>query len=232
MVAFDYYVTQVLKSVDCPDKPEIVPGLELVALNGEYIEGVPFQDALARLKSAGRPLTLTFVRSAGAGQFQEDDVEEIQTTGNPLSSGGGDEQDFSAWADDPDEPVAVPQPVAAQMSQMSQMPDEPVAAREMVPAGAPPAMIAVESALPMSDADKGGDDRESWGKRIEFLLSCLGYCVGVRACARACARPEGAAVTDGRLCCARSSGTCAGFHTAARRTEEAPSSSRMRSACL
>ena len=39
----------------------------LVAIQGEYIVGVPFKDALDRLKTAGRPLTLTFSQPEGGG---------------------------------------------------------------------------------------------------------------------------------------------------------------------
>lgn len=52
-------------------------------------------------------------------------------------------------------------------------------------------VVAVEPSKPAAATEDG---RQSWGGRIEFLLSCLGYCVGVSE------RAAGAPSRDVRPC--------------------------------
>ena len=52
----------------------------------------------------------------------------------------------------------------------AQAPDDPAAPLYGM------SLYAVEPPRPVAEKS---DDRESWGGRIEFLLSCLGYCVGL-----------------------------------------------------
>eukprot|EP01043_Picozoa_sp_COSAG02_P076035 COSAG02_NODE_15959_length_1125_cov_2.271930_1_plen_259_part_10 len=108
-----------------------------------------------------------------------DEDPDLGTTDNPVAGAGGGAMDFSKWADGPDDnDDGIGPPPPTQDSFAASNAPQPAPSQQYggAPAASGGAMVAVEP--PRPGAEKS-DDRESWGGRIEFLLSCLGYCVGL-----------------------------------------------------